>query len=39
MTGAGVGVVTFRCTRSDLHLEFHGATTDAFDYTRVGAHP
>ncbi|MEP6861151.1 MAG: hypothetical protein ABJE66_11045 [Deltaproteobacteria bacterium] len=36
MTGAGVGVVTYRCTRTDLHLEYPGVGgSDSFDYTRA----
>ncbi|MFT3692157.1 MAG: hypothetical protein QM831_03385 [Kofleriaceae bacterium] len=31
LTGQGVGAVTYRCSRTDLHLEFG---SEAFDYTR-----
>ena len=33
LTGQGNGVATYRCSRTDLHLEYAG---QAFDYTRVG---
>lgn len=32
LTGQGTGAVTYRCTRTDLHLDFG---TEAFDYTRA----
>lgn len=37
MTGTGTGAVTYRCTRTDLHLEYpgFGGGTDSFDYTRA----
>jgi len=36
LTGAGAGAVTYRCTRTDLHLEYPGVNgTDSFDYTRA----
>lgn len=34
LTGQGNGAVTYRCSRTDLHLEYG---TEAFDYTRVGS--
>jgi hypothetical protein len=34
LTGQGAGAVNFRCTRTDLHLDYG---TEAFDYTRVGS--
>jgi hypothetical protein len=40
ITSVGSGTITYRCTRTDLHLELQsGASTDAFDYTRAGDTP
>ena len=36
MPGGSTAAITFRCSRTDLHLEYRSATsTDAFDYTRA----
>ena len=40
ITSQGSGTVTYRCTRTDLHLELGSSAADQFDYTRVATpHP